>query len=56
MLSLHALHASLHQKYALLVRNTWVIRCLKERGTKRDKKIRVNIYTFNFFNSKEGYF
>ena len=57
MLSPHALQASYHWGYAVLVQNTWVIRCLKERGTKRDKGSRVNIYaTKRFFNSNEGYF
>ena len=53
----HALQILSHWEYAILVRNTWAIWCLKERGTKRDKIIRVNIYAFKIFSySKEGYF
>ena len=57
MLSPHDLRASSHWEYAVLVRNTWVLWCLKEMGTNRYKIIRVNIYNWKiFFNSKEGYF
>ena len=37
MLSPHALQASSHWEYYILVENTWEIRYLKEMGTKRDK-------------------
>ena len=47
ILSPHALRSSSHWEYSILVRNTWVIRSLKERGTKRQKRSRVNIYASN---------
>ena len=45
----HNLRASLHQEYAVLARNTWVIRCLKEGETKREKISKVNIYASKMF-------
>ena len=49
MLIPYALQTLYHRQYALLVQNTWMIQCLKERLSKRDKRSRVNIYTSRIF-------
>ena len=57
MLSHYDLRPLYHQEFAVLVWNNWSIRVLKERGKKRDKISRVNIYASkNVFYSREGYF
>ena len=49
MLISHALQASSHREYAILVQNTRVIWCFKERGTMRNKTGNVNIYSSKIF-------